>query len=238
MDVTHHTRQAAGVSLRSLLVAAVAATLVLAGCGGEDWSEPHAKLAAVGTVGPGFIDAEHPPAPEATITPTPGSWDGVHPAKGYRVALLTAGEDAATKTLVETVNRWAQDEDVSFKTVTAGTNPKHYVDKIVEAMRLKPDLIIVAGNALADPVALVSANHLDQQFLVLGAEVPEPTENVTAANWPGAGFRGNGLVMRDSYDPKTFTPERADAALRAGVAAVLNGHTGYVVRVNPATPRT
>ena len=70
------------------------AAVLVGGCGsGDDWSEPHAKPTAVGTLGPGFVDPAAPPAPEATITPRPGSWDGVHPSKGYRVVLLTAGED-------------------------------------------------------------------------------------------------------------------------------------------------
>jgi len=218
------------VSLRSLLVPVLAAA-VLAGCGSaDDWSQPHAKPAAVGALGDGFVDPNAPPAPEATITPRPGSWKGVHPSAGYRVVLLTTGEDAPTRTLDDAVTRWARDEDVSLKVVKAA-DPRDHIAPIVKAMRLKPDLIVAAGNGLVDPLALVSANHLDQQFLVLGAEVAEPTFNVTAANWVGAAFRGEGLDMRDSYDPASFTPERADEALRAGVAAVLHGLTGIVVRL-------
>lgn len=224
------------MSSRTFLAVVIAAAAI-GGCGSsDDWSEPHAGPVAVGTVGPGFIDAKHPPAPEATITPTPGSWDGVHPAKGYRVVLLASGDDAPSRTLVDAVHRWAKDEDVSLKTVRAA-GVKQYVPRIVEAMDLEPDLILVTGNGFVDPLALVSANHLDQQFLVLGAEIAEPTDNVTAANWPGAAFRGEGLNMRDTYDPKTFTPERADQALRAGVAAVLSGHTGYVIRVDAGEAR-
>jgi hypothetical protein len=211
---------------RRLLVLLI---VLLAGCGADDWSEPHAKPTAVGKLGPGFIDA--PPAPEATITPRPGSWDAVHPSKGYRVVLLTAGSDTATRTLTRAVTDWADREDASLKTVTA-THPGEYIDRIREAMALEPDLIISAGNALVDPLALVSANHLDQHFLIIGAELAEPTYNVTAADWPGASFRGEGLKMSDSYDPATFTNERATRAVRAGVAAVLNGITGIVIRVN------
>jgi len=36
-------------------------------------------------------------------------------------------------------------------------------------------------NALVDALALVTASHLDQKFLVVGAQLPEPTVNVTAA---------------------------------------------------------
>src|SRR5262249_9484453 len=144
---------------------------------------------------------------------------------------LTAGEDRPTKTLAAAVKRWAQDEDASLKTVTA-TNPHQFVPSISKAMELKPDLIISAGNGLVDPLALVTASHLNQQFLVIGAEVAEPTKNVTAADWDGASFRGEGLGMPDAYNPASFTHERATRAIRAGVAAVLNGWTGIVLRLD------
>jgi hypothetical protein len=211
----------------ALLITAV----LLGGCGADDWSEPHAKPVAVGALGPGFVDRSKPPAPEATVTPRPGSWDAVHPSKGMRVVLLTAGEDHPTRTLAAAVERWAEQEDVSLKTVAA-TDPHQFVPSISRAIGLKPDLIISAGNDLVDPLALVTANHLDRQILVIGAELAEPTVNVTAADWDGASFRGEGLGLPSAYDPASFTLERATRAIRAGVAAVLNGITGIVLRLD------
>jgi len=208
----------------------VTAVLVCA-CGSGDWSEPHAKATAVGTLGPGFIDPDTPPAPEATITPRPGSWDAVHPSKGMRVVLLTAGQAPETRTLAGAVKEWAGKEDVSLKSVTAA-DTHQLIPSIQKAMALAPDLIVSVGNELVDPLALVTANHLEQQFLIIGAEVAEPTVNVTAADWIGASFRGEGLGMPDAYDPATFTHERAARAVRAGVAAVLNGITGIVIRLD------
>jgi hypothetical protein len=143
------------------------------------------------------------------------------------VVLLSASRDAATKALAGAVGRWADDEHVSLKTVAA----TDLIPGISRAIRLRPDLIVCAGDTLVDPLAVVTANHLDQQFLVLGAELAEPTANVTAADWTGAGYRGEGLGMPSAYDAATFTPERAGRALRAGVAAVLNGLTGIVLRI-------
>src|SRR4051794_41218930 len=106
--------------LRSRACAVLATAVLAGGCGsGDDWSRPHAAPAAVGTLGPGFYDAETPPVPESTIIPRPGSWDGVHPAKGYRVVLLTAGADRPTRTLAEAGRRGAGAEEVSLKTVSA-----------------------------------------------------------------------------------------------------------------------
>ncbi|PZG17667.1 hypothetical protein C1J01_17425 [Nonomuraea aridisoli] len=211
------------------LAAAVALAVLAGGCGaGDDWSRPHAKPTAVGSLAPGFSDPATTPTPESTITPRPGSWDGVRPSEDYRVVLLTAGQDPQTRTLVDAVRAWAEENDVDLRTI-APTDPHQYVASISQAIRLRPDLIVSAGNDLIDPLAMVSPNHLDQQFLVVGAELAEPTENVTAADWTGASFRGEGLGMSSTYDPASFTPERAGRAVRAGVAAVLNGLTGIVI---------
>jgi hypothetical protein len=218
-----------GTVRRSLACSLLLVAALSAGCGsGDDWSAPHPKPVAVGRLGAGFYDPKAPPAPEAMITPRPGSWDAVHPSKGYRVVLLSSGDGAPTRTLVEAVKSWAGDEHVSLKTVVAGADP---IPGISKALSLRPDLIVSAGDRLVDPLAIVTANHLNQQFLVVGAELAEPTANVTAADWTGAGYRGEGLGMPSAYDASSFTPERAGKAIRAGVAAVLNGLTGIVLRI-------
>jgi hypothetical protein len=163
------------------------------------------------------------------IRPRPGSWDSVHPPPGYRVVLLSAGDDPATTALVTTVKQWARAEHVRLNTI-AVTEPHGLVDGIVEAIELGPDLVISAGNALVDPLALVTASHLDQQFLVVGAQLPEPTVNVTAAIWQGASSRGREVSDTPlSFDPDAFTRARADAAIRAGVASILSDLTGIVI---------
>lgn len=212
--------------------AVLALAVLIGGCGSaDDWSASHPRPTAVGALGAGFVDRKAPPAPESTVTPRPGSWDAVHPSKGYRVVLLRAGTDAPTRTLADAVRQWADQVHASLKSVTAKDSGQ-LVESISEAMNLKPDLIISVGNHLVDPLALVTANHLSQQFLVVGAEVAEPTENVTAADWTGAGYRGEGLGMPSAYDPASFTPDRAGRAVRAGVAAVLKGITGVVIRID------
>ena len=84
---------------------------------------------------PGSSTPRRRPPPEGTIRPRPGSWDAVHPPRGYRVVLLTAGDDPATTTLVTAVKQWAKAEHVRLKTV-AVTEPDGFVDGIVEAMDL------------------------------------------------------------------------------------------------------
>jgi basic membrane lipoprotein Med (substrate-binding protein (PBP1-ABC) superfamily) len=208
---------------------AAAAIAVICGCASSgNSSELHADRHPIGVLGSGFIDPAAPPAPEATITPKPGSWDSVRPPRDYRVVLLTAGDDSATTTLVTAVKKWAKAEHVMLETVA--TTESKAVDAIVEAINRRSDLVVCAGNSLVDALALVTASFLDQQFLVVGAQLPEPTVNVTAAIWRGASSRGG--EVRDtatSFDPDAFTPEDADAAIRAGVASVLSDLTGIVI---------
>jgi hypothetical protein len=201
-----------------------------------------AGTSSAGTLGEGFADAADPPAPEATFSPAPGSWNGVHPPAGFRVVLLSSGavdadgdgEDgdaAAPRTLIAAVERWAAAEDVDLSHVEP-RSADDVLPAVGRAVAARPDLVISVGNDMVDPIAAMSPSALHQQFLVLGAEIAEPTSNVTAADWTGAGFRGEGLGAASHHDPATFTPDRAGRALRAGVAAVLHGFNGTVVWVS------
>ncbi|MFI6758046.1 hypothetical protein ACIBF5_02705 [Micromonospora sp. NPDC050417] len=214
--------------LRAVAMLAAAAALVTGCSSGDDWSRPHAKPSAIGTLGPGFVDPSAKPAPEATVTPRPGSWDGVHPSKDFRVVLLTSGDDSPTKALVKAVEDWAKEEDVNLRTVVPH-DAHDFIPSITRVLDMSPDLIVSAGNDLIDPLATVTPSHLSQQFLVVGAELAEPTHNVTSVDWNGASFRGEGLGASSTYDPDSFTAQRCAAAIRAGVAAVLNDLTGIVV---------
>jgi len=222
-----HPRTALARTLASVTTLGVLAFAV--GCSTSDaWSGPHAAPVAVGALGVGFVAPGATPSPEATIRPAPGSWDRVHPSAGYRVVLLSSGDDAPTRALVTAVREWAEAEHVDLRTLVA-EGPHDLVPSISRAVELHPDLVVSAGNDLVDPLALVTASHLDQQFLVVGAEVAEPTHNVTAVDWSGAAFRGEGLGASSQFDPASFTATRCADAIRAGVAAVLHDLTGIVV---------
>ncbi|MET0991788.1 MAG: hypothetical protein ABWX66_05275 [Lacisediminihabitans sp.] len=212
----------------ALLVSATVTVALLAGCAAADWSAPHPSPSLLGSVGAGFTPPVAP-TPEATVHPKAGTWDDAHPTPGYRVVLLTAGSDAPAHAIAKAVRDWAAKNAVDLRTVTANGN---HIDGIVAAMSEKPDLIISAGNDLIDALAVVTASHLDQQFLVLGAEVAEPTANVTAVDWTGASFRGEGLGASSNFDPASFTAKRCGDAVRAGAASVLLGQTGVVLWID------
>lgn len=217
----HRPRTAAAVAVAAVLA------LALAGCA-DAWQEPRVAPEPLGAIATDFVPTATP-SPEATVHPPSGSWGDLRPAPGYRVVLLTAGQDAPTQTIVTAVRDWAADTRADLRVVDAHGDP---VGGAVTAMNMKPELILIVGDELIDPLAIVTANHLDQQFLVVGAELAEPTFNVTAADWTGASFRGEGLGSASSYDPATFTPERAGAAIRAGVASILTGQTGIVLWID------
>ncbi|KAA9108551.1 hypothetical protein F6B43_12650 [Microbacterium rhizomatis] len=211
----------------SCLATGLLCALLLSGCA-SDWSQPHEAPTPVGTLGAGFVPTATP-SPEATILPASGSWDDVRASPGMRVVLLTADADAPTATISEAVRTWARENGADLREVSAADD---HIDGIVAAMDENPDLIVTGGNSLIDALAAVTPNHLDRQFLVLGAELAEPTHNVTAVDWTGASFRGEGLGAASAYDEATFTPERSAAAVRAGVAAVLHGMTGIVLWID------
>jgi hypothetical protein len=197
---------------------------------------------ADGSLAPGF----HAPDLDTyysgqLIEPDPETWTDVRPSSEYRVLVLADGQDASTARdpqaaiLVGAVERWAREEDNVELAVEYLSDPHAFIDEIDRAANSgDADLIVTAGNALVDPVAVVSANYAGedpQQFLVLGAEVAEPTHNIAASDWEGSAYLGEGVTESDYYDPAAVTEPRAYAALRAGVAAVLSGYTGVIVRI-------
>ncbi|MGY2873298.1 hypothetical protein ACVW00_000488 [Marmoricola sp. URHA0025 HA25] len=229
----------------TIVVAAalVAATvLLLTRTDDMDWSAPHSAPRADGHLAEGFnapdLDSYYS---SQVINPDPETWDKVRPASDYRVLVLAAGKDANTAQtpqvaiLVGAVKRWAKaDARVKLK-VRYLDDPHAFVQDIDNAAKGDhADVIVTAGNSLVDPVAAVSANYAGderQQFLVLGAEVAEPTINIAATDWTGSAYLGEGLDESLSYDPAAVTAPRAYAALRAGVAAVLSGYTSVIVRI-------
>jgi hypothetical protein len=181
-----------------------------------------------GTPGPGYPTATAPPPPAGTFTPSPNAWDPVHPPAGFTVTLVAAAHDPQAAVTAASVRAWAREESADL-TVTMVAKPADNLVDLSRAIRAKPDLIMTAGDSLVDAMALVTASATDTRFLILGAEIAEPTDNVTAVDWLGAGYRGEGLGKPATHRPASFTPDRTLRAVRAGVAAVLTNWSGLVV---------
>ena len=226
-----------------LVVGATTAWLVLPPRDGDPGGGAgHQGPLAEGRLEPGF----HAPGLETyysgqVVRPDPETWTDVRPSSEYGVLVLADGRnedtprDPQVAILVDAAQRWAREDDRVELTIRYLTDPYTYIDEVDRAaMSEEADLIVTAGNRLVDPVAVVSANYAGedpQQFLVLGAEVAEPTHNIAASDWQGSAYLGEGVVESDYYDPHAVTAPRAYAALRAGVAAVLSGYSGVIVRI-------
>ena len=222
--------------LNRALLAVVASVVVVTGAlSGCTVVNPHeaqkrvpADVSDVRPLGAGFLGSNPTPSPEATVSPSRGSWDGVVPPKGYQVVLITAGDDAQVTTVAAAVEGWAKAAGVDLDVEHAAHDDDVEV-RINAAVERAPDLVIGAGDDVVDVFTLLTPQHLGQRFLMLGVELPEPTENVSSVIWPGAAYRGSGVGTSGAIDPASFTPERADEAVKAGVASVLHGLGGIVV---------
>jgi basic membrane lipoprotein Med (substrate-binding protein (PBP1-ABC) superfamily) len=238
------TPRVRSIALVVATLAALAAVLAayLTRTDDMDWSSRHTAPHAVGELDAGF----HAPDVDTfyssqVVNPDPESWTKVRPSSTYRVLLLATGKDDHTAydpqvaILAAAVRKWAEAEpQVRLKTRYLSDSTT-FIKSIDDAAKHdNADLIITAGNSLVEPVAVISANYAGydpQQFLVLGAEVAEPTTNIAATDWDGSAYLGEGLDQAQFYDPDEVTAPRAYAALRAGVAAVLSGYTSVIVRI-------
>ncbi|RMI09084.1 BMP family ABC transporter substrate-binding protein [Cellulomonas triticagri] len=90
---------------------------------------------------------------------------------------------------------------------------------LVAAADAEPDVVVVVGADLVDALDRVSSQRLGQQFLVVGAQLPEPTANVTAVVWPGADAR---WAVDAPTDAAVLLPRVAEATV-AGLASVADG---------------
>lgn len=210
-------------------LAALGVALVLAACGAPPDAAGDAAASPPPLTGfaARFVGSAHEPAPEATVRPAPGSWDDVVVPAGYTMVLIARGGEATTETLTAAVERYAAAHGAKL-TVLPARSDDEVEQRIHEAVTADPDLVVGVGDGVVDVFSLITAQYLDTDFLVVGAQLPEPTHNVTAVTWPGAEFRGTGLG-NDGADPGAVTPERAGQAVSAGAASVLHDLTGIVI---------
>ncbi|TFD56126.1 BMP family ABC transporter substrate-binding protein [Cryobacterium frigoriphilum] len=211
---------------------AVAMFALVTGC-----TTPTDTSGSVGTsgsslrpLGSGFLGGITLPTSEATLTPQPGSWHGVVPPADFSAVVIYTGDDNATRQIGVAVERWASEHDVELRVMEAADDDE--VERHLNtAVELAPDLVLGAGSGVVDVFSLLTAQNLGQEFLMIGAQLPEPTENVTAAVWEGATFRGTGISAAADQTASAVTVDRAEDAVNAGVASVLHDLTGIVLRL-------
>lgn len=172
------------------------------------------------------------PNPEATITPAQNSWDAAPVPAGLMATVISADHDSGTLVLLDAVRAWGAEHQARV-TVLDASSAEAMTAAFTDALVESPDIVIGVGSGVVDVFALETAQFLDQQFLVLGAQLAEPTENVTAVIWPGASFRGTGIseADADADADAAVTAERARDAVAAGVAAMIWDLGGIVIQL-------
>lgn len=213
-------------------LAAAAVALTLAACGAAaPGTAPHdgASPAPLTGFAARFVGSSHRPAPEATVRPTPGTWDDVAAPAGFSMIVVARGGDATTATLTDAVEHYAETHGTDL-TVLPARDDDEVEQRIDEAVAAAPDLVVGVGDGVVDVFSLITAQYLETDFLLVGAQLPEPTHNVTAVVWPGAEFRGTGLGNATAR-PNAVTPDRAREAVAAGAASVLHDLTGIVIEL-------
>lgn len=215
----------------SAVTAAVALTIALTACTAPAASDVTAAVAnATGTptapVGPNGVTQ---PVPGASSTPDPTTWSTAVAPAGFTVVIVTAvapGTDPELDAAVDAVRSRATSATVRTATVWPGASGSG--DPFAEVLAGSPDLVVVLGPELLDAADRSSASNLGRQFLIVGAQLPEPTANVTAVVWPGAS-------ARRADEPRTVpngmpeVAQRAGDAFQAGLAALLEDTTGGVL---------
>jgi hypothetical protein len=193
-----------GVVVGALLVAALA----VGGCAAGE---------------PGGTGSSAGPVP--VVTGDPGAADRAEPAPGATIAAPVVSAAEVPTGLTVAVAGVDADAVAAVREVLTGLGAQvGTVDlatedpdgALVTAAEATPDLLVTVGTGALDAVDRLSASRLDLRVLVIGAQLPEPTANVTAVVWPGADGRWS-----DEGADALIDPARIAAALPAGIVTAL-----------------
>jgi len=189
------------VAAAALLLAVLGA---VTGCGRAQ--VPHASAPVpASSVGP---TAEGAPAvagaPAADGSPTVAA-----PTSLVLVTARPTHTDAATAAAVDAVRGVANDLGAHLQLLQS-TSPDALPETMARALALSPDLVVGVSDEVLTAFDATAAANLDQQFLLVDATPPEPTDNLTAV-----GFREH------------------ETTYLAGVEAAVLSRTGVVGVVAP-----
>lgn len=215
---------------------AVAMVVLLAGCTAPDTADPapEAAGAAPATVTPA---QQTPSADPYAPVPEPGrTIEADPPAEardlaGWVVALVVPSDDEESRTLTDAAREAAEREGALVEEFVADGGATTVESAFDDALAAEPDVVIGLGEGTADVFSYLTAQWLDQQFLIVGAQLPEPTDNVTAVIWEGATSRGSGAPADGDLDAAGTTPARVADAIAAGLGSVADGTTGVVLNL-------
>jgi hypothetical protein len=197
----------------------VALTVLLSGCSvSEDDVVPEPTSAAY----------ERVPESGRTIDATPPA--SVSDLDGYRIAAVVPDTSAGSVALLSAARAVASANGANLREFPVDEEGEDPVGAALDrALGTRPDLIVGLGDGVVDVFGFESAQRLGQQFLVVGAQLAEPTDNVTAVVWDGATSRGSAAGPDGDLVDASITEQRGEAAFRAGLASIQDETTGVVL---------
>ena len=169
------------------------------------------------------------PAPGRTV-------EAVVPAdagdlRGVRIAVVVPDEGATSRALQEGLRGFAEVNGLVVEEFLATGDAASVDAAFAQALEAEPHIVVGLGAGAVDVFAYNSSQWLDQDFLLIGAQVAEPTSNVAAVIWEGATSRGSGAPADGNLDDTAITPSRAAEAVSVGLATVMSGESGIVLHL-------
>jgi hypothetical protein len=170
------------------------------------------------------------PAPGRTIEASPPAAADL---SDYRIAVVVPDASEESQTLLDATREFAATSGadlVEFSAAPAadaGNNPSDdpVGDALERAVGSDADVVLGLGGGVVDVFDFETGKILDQEFLVIGGQLAEPTVNVTAVIWPGA-------TAREPTEEESVTVPRAIEALGAGVESIRGGTSGIVLHLD------
>lgn len=214
--------------MTSSLAAAIVAVAMLSGCGadGDRGSE------AAGSSAHPDAAYEVVPEPGRTIDVEAADAAELGSLAGYRMAVVADGSPSSV-VLLDAARGLAAQTGAELIEAMAETPDETAVSaELAEALATEADLVVGLGEGTVDVFSFETAQRLDQEFLVVGAQLAEPTENVTAVIWDGATSRGSAASADGALDASALTADHARSAVATGVERVRTGATGVVLRID------
>ncbi len=211
------------------LVLAGSLAVTLSACVGSDATVSPADVALSSSPSAAQGDGTSP-APGRTVEATPpADVDGL---RGVRIAAVVPSDGgAATRALREAVLGFAKENGMVVDEFVAADDRASLDEAFDEAVATQPHVVVGLGAGAVDVFGYMSSQFLDQDFLLIGAQLAEPTSNVTAVVWQGATSRGSGAPADGDLDDATITAARATDATSVGLSTVMSGVPGIVLHL-------
>jgi ethanolamine utilization protein EutA (predicted chaperonin) len=161
------------------------------------------------------------PAPGRTIEASPPA---VEDLSGYRIAVVVPDDSEESEALLAAAREFAASSGADLEEYRAAAGDDPVGDALEQAVGADADLVVGLGAGVVSVFDFETGKILDQQVLVVGGQLAEPTANVTAVIWPGA-------TSREPADEESVTVQRGVDALGAGIASIREGVTGVVLHL-------